>query len=429
MIAGQLVEKATQKAEGAQAFSRQTESTEVSFENNQLKSILTLQRTEIAVRVIVDGKIGTSTTTDVQDLDGVVSRALESAEFGSPAHFQFPRPTSGPEVKVYDESVPPMTRTEMIQTGQEMVDQIHAYDPGILVGAGISKSVHRTGFANSAGTAFTDESTDVDVWVNGQRVEGTDICWAGHDERWKKRAIDHATIARQTIDWFRMAERVVPIRSGDLPVILTPEGTSILLLTLLLGSDGKNVLLGASPLAGKLGERVADARFSLIDNPLIDYAANSSKYDGEGVPRRVTPLIVGGVVKHFLYDLDTAGQAGVQTTGHGVDRQPTNLLVQEGDVPYEEMVKSIGEGLLVHDVMGLGQGNAISGEFSLNVVLGYKIESGEIVGRVKNVMLAGNAYDALNDIVAVGDNAEWVHGWIRGSFPHLQIGSLSVVAR
>ena len=77
--------------------------------------------------------------------------------------------------------------------------------------------------------------------------------------------------------------------------------------------------------------------------------------------------------------------------------------------------------------MGLGQGNPISGEFSVNVQLGYKIENGEIVGRVKNVMLAGNTYDAPRDIVAIGDNAQWVRGSLLT--PPVQIGKLSVAAR
>jgi PmbA protein len=204
----------------------------------------------------------------------------------------------------------------------------------------------------------------------------------------------------------------------------------VLGLTLVLGLNGKNVLFGASPLAGKLGERIADQRFSLADNPLIDYASSSSKYDGEGIPHQVTPLIENGVVRNFLYDLDTAGRAGTKTTGHGIGCNPTNLLFKEGDTSYEEMVRSIKQGLLVLNVMGLGQGNPISGEFSVNIQLGYKIEDGEIVGRVKDVMLAGNVYDALNDIVAIGDKAEWLSVF-GGSHlvPPIQIGSLSVVAR
>ena len=430
MIANQLVEKAMKKAQGAQAAFWQTESTEVSFENDKLKSTQSSQRTQINVKVIVDGKVGTSHTTDVHDLDGVVTRALESAEFGSPAHYQFPGPQGGTEVKVYDEEVLPVTKPEMIRIAQEMMGLVKGYNSDIFLGADVSKKVSKAVFANSSGAEFTNESTDFGMWVSGQWVRGTDILETGHGLNWRRRAIDHVAIAKQVTEWFRMAENIAPIQSGDMPVIFAPVGIGVLGLSLVLGLNGKNVLFGASPLAGKLGERIADQRFSLADNPLIDYASSSSKYDSEGIPHQITPLIENGVVKNFLYDLDTAGRAGTKTTGHGTGCNPTNLLFKEGDTSYEEMIKSIKEGLLVLNVMGLGQGNPISGEFSVNVQLGYKIENGEIVGRVKDVMLAGNVYDALNDIVAIGDKAEWISAF-GGSHlvPPIQIGSLSVVAR
>ena len=106
MIAGQIVEVAIKGAQGAQATLSRSESIGVSFENDKLKSTQSSQRTQIDVRVIVDGKVGTSTTTDTGDLDGVVARALESAEYGSPVHFEFPGPRPGAEVEVYDERVP-----------------------------------------------------------------------------------------------------------------------------------------------------------------------------------------------------------------------------------------------------------------------------------------------------------------------------------
>jgi len=430
MIAGQLVERALKQAQGAQATLRQSESTAVSFENDKLKAAQSSQRTEIHVKVIVDGKVGTSHTTDFQDLDGVVARALESAAFGSPAHFQFPGPQDVKEVKVYDEAVPPVTKPEMVEIGQEMLELIKEYNPDILVRAGVHKQVSRNEFANSSGVQFTDETTDFSVGASGQLVRGTDILEAEYGFGWRKRAIDHVAIAKHVIERFRMAEKIAPIRSAKMPVIFAPTGMGVLGLALVLGFNGKNVFLGSSPLAGKLGERITDVRFSLTDDPLVDYARGSSRYDDEGVPHQVTPLIEGGVLKNFLYDLDTAGRAGTQTTGHGVGCHPTNLIFAEGDTPYVAMIKSVQEGLLVYDVIGLGEGSRISGEFSVNVQLGYKIEHGEVVGRVKDVMLAGNVYDALKDIVAIGDRAEWLSMFGGSHFvPPIQIGSLSVVAR
>ena len=427
MIVNRLIEAAMKRAQGAQASLGQGDSTDVSFENDKLKSVRSSQSTGMSVKIMVDGKISSSHTTDIDDVDGVVARALEAVEFGSPAHFLFPGPQEGPDVKVYDDAVLTVSKGKMVHIGEEMVTLVKEYNPDILVSAGVSKAVGKGQFGNSAGTEHTTEATSFAVWVSGQLIRGTDILWAGHGFGWKKREIDHVEIARKAIELFKMAENIAPIKSGDMPVIFTPEGVNVLLLALGLGFNGKNVFLGASPLAGKLGKKIADERFSITDNPLRDYASGSSRYDGEGVPHQVTPLIENGVLKNFLYDLDTAGRAGTRTTGNGVGCDPTNLVIKEADTPYEEMVKNTKEGLLVHDVMGLGQGNPMSGEFSVNVQLGYKIECGEVVGRVKDVMLAGNTYDALRNIAAIGDKAEWVGGSLLT--PPIQIAGLSVVAR
>ena len=64
------------------------------------------------------------------------------------------------------------------------------------------------------------------------------------------------------------------------------------------------------------------------------------------------------------------------------------------------MVKSVKEGIVVEELMGAGQGNVMGGDFSGNVLLGYKIENGEIVGRVKDTIVSGNVHDALRGILA-----------------------------
>ncbi len=427
MIVKELVEKAMARAQGAQASLGRSESTDVSFENDKLKSARSSQSTQMSVKVIVDGKVGSSHTTDINDVDGVVERALEVAQFGSPAHFQFPSTQKVSDVKTYDDAVLPVTKGEMVSIDEEMMALLKEYNPEIILHAGAGKSVDSGEFANSGGVEYAGERTDFGVYVYGQWVRGTDILMAGEGFGWRKREIDHIEVARKAIEWFKLAEKTASIKSGDMPVIFTPDGMGVLLLALRMGFDGKNVFLGASPLAGKLGEKIADERLSITDNPLIDYANNSGKYDGEGVPHQITPLIEDGVLRNFLYDLDTAGRAGTKSTGNGVGCGPTNVVIKEGDTSYEEMIKNTKEGLLVHDVMGLGQGNPISGEFSVNVQLGYKIENGEIVGRVKDVMLAGNTYDAIKNIAAIGDKAEWVYGSLLT--PPVQIGGLSVVAK
>jgi PmbA protein len=89
------------------------------------------------------------------------------------------------------------------------------------------------------------------------------------------------------------------------------------------------------------------------------------------------------------------------------------LIIEGGDTPFEEMVRDIKEGLVVEQLIGAQQGNVLGGEFSGNVLLGYKVERGEIVGRVKDTMVSGNIYHALKELTAVGNETKWVGGILR----------------
>jgi PmbA protein len=320
----------------------------------------------------------------------------------------------------------------MIRMGQQMMDRVKSYNPEILTGANINKTVYKVEYTNSRGVNYAAEHTYFDVSVNGQLVRNMDILFAGHGIGRKKRSMDTEEIAAQAIEYFRMAENYATVESGRMPVIFTPLGLIALLLSLGLALDGKNVLLGTSPLRDKLAQAIASPCLTIADDPFIEHGPCTSPFDNEGTPRKVTPLIEKGVLRNFIYDRDTAGQVGVKPTGHGSFRGLTNLVIEPGDVPFKTMLTSLQQGLLVHTYLGLGMGNPINGEFSVNVWLGYKIENGELVGRVKDVMLSGNVFDALKDITAISQEREEVSGpWAMyaGLMPYVQVGKLSVTAK
>jgi PmbA protein len=168
---------------------------------------------------------------------------------------------------------------------------------------------------------------------------------------------------------------------------------------------------------GALGKQMYDTRLTMTDDPLLAGRVASRPFDDEGVASQRLPLIANGVVTSFMYDLQTAGLAKAASTGaaqRSLAAQPaistSNLVIETGDTTMEEMVKGIDEGLVVEELMGAGQGNVMGGDFSGNVLLGYKIEGGEIVGRVKDAIVAGNVHEALKRVVAIGSEARWVGG-------------------
>jgi len=141
-------------------------------------------------------------------------------------------------------------------------------------------------------------------------------------------------------------------------------------------------------------------------------------------------LIAQGRVQQFYTDRTTARALGRQSTGNGfrpsLGRYPTpdlvNLFVEPGQSSFEELLAQLDEGLIVDQM--LGGGADLSGDFSINVDLGYRVEKGKIVGRVKDTMVAGNVYTALKQLVALGSDLQW-----NGSCytPSLIVEGLSVV--
>ncbi|GAH76457.1 unnamed protein product [marine sediment metagenome] len=91
------------------------------------------------------------------------------------------------------------------------------------------------------------------------------------------------------------------------------------------------------------------------------------------------------------------------------------------------MVNDIKEGLVIEQLMGAGQGNILGGDFSGNVLLGYKVESGKIVGRVKDTMVSGNIYQILKQITAIGSETKWVGGFL--NTPHICCPEVSVASK
>ena len=91
------------------------------------------------------------------------------------------------------------------------------------------------------------------------------------------------------------------------------------------------------------------------------------------------------------------------------------------------MLADIKEGLIIEYLMGAEQGNILGGDFSGNILLGYKVESGKIVGRVKDTMVSGNIYQVLKQIIAIGSDAKWVGGFLNS--PSLYCPSLSVASK
>ena len=250
---------------------------------------------------------------------------------------------------------------------------------------------------------------------------------------------DYMAFARRLVDKLKLARTLTTVRTGKMPVLFSPTGSLVLGLPLMEGLNGKNVFTGVSPIRDKVGEKLFDDKVTVVDDGTLDGRFGSAPYDDEGVPHRRNVLVERGVLKGFLYDLKTAAQSGVESTGNGSRGlfnppapEPTNLILAGRNTPLAEMIAGIDEGLLVEDILGLGQGNIISGAFSNPLSLAFKIEKGEIVGRVKDVSIAGNVYDLLKEVTAVSRETQWNYNFFYAPYvcaPYVLIPEMNVAGK
>jgi PmbA protein len=385
-----------------------------------------------ALRIIKDGRIGFAASNKRDGVRELVDIALEMAPFGAEARFEFPSPGDYPEVEVYDPEIESVTEEAMVSLGQTMIDEVRQHTPELVCEASVSRGIISIEIFNSRGGRAAYKKGIFGFGVEGVLIRGTDMLFVGDTDSSCHPLMDTSGVVRTTLEQLERARETAPAPVGQLPVIFTPLGVAAALMApLAMAINGKTVLQGASPLGSRLGEQVLDSRISIWDDATIDYRPGSRLCDGEGVPSQRTPVIEGGVVANFLYDLQTAALAGRKSTGSGSrglatlpSPSPSTVVVENGDTSFGDMLADIREGLVVEQLLGATQGNILGGDFSGNILLGYAVKNGEIAGRVKDTMVSGNIYDALKEVAAVGDEGKWVAG--RARIPHLYCPRLSV---
>ncbi len=431
-FAEQVLELAGRRAEQAEVYAVSSQETPVSFEANRLKQIRTVASRSVTLRAITGGHIGLADTTRLDDPQSLVDDALALAPFGSQAHFDLPAESPEDDVPSYDSTIAELSLKELIDIGQSVIEQVTAYNPAIVCAVEINKYVAGVVILNTRGCRASFRKTFLLLKLRASLIRGSDVVEVWESDASCRQPLDYTGLVERAATRFELARRPVEIATGQMPVIFTPKGIAYTLLPSLQDAfNGVKVLQGLSPLAGRLDERVADARLSLCDDGRVAYSPRAYPCDGEGVPTQRTPLLEKGVVKNFYYDLQTAALADARSTGNGwrlpgqkPSPTPAAAIIAGGETSYAQMLADIPQGIMVDQTLGAWAGNVAGSDFAAQVHLGYKIEQGEIVGRVKNAVVSGNIFDTLTDLTAVGDEAVWVAGSFK--VPYLSFRSLAV---
>ena len=171
--------------------------------------------------------------------------------------------------------------------------------------------------------------------------------------------------------------------------------------------NGAAVARKTSFLRDRMGKQVLKAGLSVTDDPLIVRGPSSRPFDGEGVTGRRLAMIEDGVLQHWFLSTSTARELGLHTNGRGVrggtsvSPASTNLALEPGDIAPEDLIRSVGTGLYVTELIGQGV-NMVTGEYSRGAS-GYWIENGELTFPVSEVTIASNLADMFLRITPAND--------------------------
>jgi len=192
------------------------------------------------------------------------------------------------------------------------------------------------------------------------------------------------------------------------PVIFRADIAPGLLRGLISAIRGHAQYRQASFLLDSLGEQIFPDWVTIREDPLIPQGLSSAPFDNEGVATRPKHLVKDGKLETYILDSYSARKLGMQTTGNAGGVR--NLRIESGSMSLEEMLREMGSGLLVTELMGQGL-NPVTGDYSRGAA-GFWVENGEIQYPVEEITIAGNMKDMFRQLVAVGNDND-IPGSIR----------------
>jgi len=416
-------------------YEEENEYKSISYESNNLKEISIKQSKGFAVRAIKNNGLTFSSTSNY-DFEKFKSNFNELSEYPIDTKINFPKENlfSQPEVEIFSEEEFNIPNDFFIKKIDEIIKKILKYFPNALCDGEYDLGLGKSNLSNSNGLSKSSKESGISFFISAQIINGNDMLNIYDYISSVKNISDEEIekITEKLLENLNVAQNIKTSPVKGCPVIFTPHGLyQTILSPLLVSFNGNNLSKNLSTLSNRENEKIFDEKITIIDNPLLDYSPSSRTFDAEGTNSQINKLIEKGKFISGLFDLKSSSEYGCESNGCagrslGSNTFPStsNLIMNEGNVGINKMISQIDEGILVDHLLGAGQGNELSGDFSANISLGYKIEKGKIVGRVKNTMISGNSFKSLGNVDYISTEKENVYGSM--NLPYLQTNNVEI---
>jgi len=441
-------------ASDAEAFASEETGREIRVHGGAVESLTAATKRGIGVRAWIGHRAGYAFGTDLSEpgIQSIAVRAAESARAADEDEYAAPpelpvrlmrditakgAPEGVPTLELTDASLAEWSAGEAAELALAVEREALGADPRI---AGVEQAVYadaaeQVAVVSSTGISGEHESTSCYAYLQAL-AEGDDgrETGLGFGLGRGPAALDPVAIGREGAERATAMIGAKKPESRSCPVVLDPTVAASFISLIGGGLSAGAVQRGRSPFADRVGSEVADPALVLHDDGLDPDGFASAPIDGEGVPRRRTPLIEGGALQTYLYDTYTARRGGAASTGNagrgGYRSLPSvsasNLVVAPGPLAFDELLREAGEGVLVTDVAGLHSGvNPVSGVFSVGAS-GRAIRGGELAEPLREFTIASDLVSMLKAVRAAGADSRWVPFGGSVSTPSLLIGAMTV---
>ncbi|WP_048189884.1 TldD/PmbA family protein [Methanobacterium sp. SMA-27] len=400
-IANQALDLALNYTDQAEIYVEKEEGVNVDIKKDKVDFAKEAFTFGLGVRVILDGRMGFSYTTNLDNIEPIVKSAMFNAKANEiDENFAFAPKSEYPNVKgIFDSKIEYLDLEDIIGFGNIMLDTVldEKCEP---TSGGFSTGYSKFIIANSEGTVAQDVSSIYSGYISVNVDDGENVSTASEYDASRYMDINPVQIAEKACKIAKDSRNGKPIETKDFPVILDHHAASGLVATFSSALNADNVQRGRSVFADKIGKEVVSSSLSIYDDGTLEGGLQSAVCDGEGTSSQKTPLIENGLLKNFMYDIYTSKKGGVESTGNGMRSSYgdvpavglSNFILEFGDI---KDISEIDNGVLVTDILGAHTANPISGDFSVEAMNAFKIENGELKHPIKKAMLSGNIFQAM----------------------------------
>lgn len=437
-IADRILDSATRGGAGeAEAFFVHGRELTVKAFDGEVESLTSSEAQGVGVRVFTDSRMGFAYTSDLTEegVQRVVAQAVDACRYNEPDEYNGLPDSDGldsmPELVAADFDA--RSAEERVAMALELDALTTKVDPAVhrTSGAVYQDERGRTELYNTRGLRAAFDATVAFAYVEAIAERGDEM-QSGFSFTYGRSAtqLDLHACAAEAADRASRLLGASQVSGRTMPVLFEPWAAAEMIGTLASSISAEAVQKGRSLLAGRLDERIAAGGVTIVDDGRHRDGLASRPWDAEGVPTGHTVLVDGGVLRGYLHNSYTARRdGGARSTGNASrgsyratpELAPSNMLLLPGESGPEELMRRMGDGMLVCDVHGLHTVNPVTGEFSLGIN-GFLVEGGQRGAPVREMTVAGSILGVLQQVEAVGSDLRFMVG---GAF----VGAPSLLVR